>query len=653
MEFENYGVKKYLKLLSKEYKNVEEVSEEIINLQAILNLPKGTELFLSDLHGEYDYFEHILNHGAGIIRGKIEAIFGNAISESERKELATLIYYPEEKLDLVKKKTENMEEWYNITLYRLIQVCKNVSSKYTRSKVRKALPSGFDYIIDELIHIPEDAKNKDQYYKQIIRSIIDIERADAFIIALANLIKRMAIDHLHVLGDIYDRGQRPELIIEELSKFHSVDIQWGNHEILWMGAFLGNETCIANVVRNCVRYDNLDTLEEGYGISLRYLSNFAQKIYEKDDCKVFMPKLLEYEDSTNSDKTAISKIHKAITIISLKLEGNLILKHPEYNMDDRLLLDKINYSKGTIILNGEEYELKDKNFPTINPQNPYELTKEELEVISKLKTAFMQSSKLEKHIQFLYSKGGMYNVYNGNLMFHGCIPMTEEGEMAKVSILGKNLKGKELLDYIEQACRRAYKLSSDVKTNDAEIDCMWWLCASKDSPLFGKEKLATFERYFIDDPKTHIEKYNPYYEHTQSEEVCKKILENFGLTGDDAKIINGHVDSKKNEPIRANGRMIMINGGLTEKYQKEKETCRYLLTYNSYGLLLTEVEKFEDKLSAINSGIDVKSEIKLKKEVSARKIVADTDTGKMIKAQITDLKMLLRSYREGIIKEQI
>lgn len=653
MEFEDYGIKKYLKLLSKEYKNVEEVSEEIINLQAILNLPKGTELFLSDLHGEYDYFEHILNHGAGIIRRKIETIFGNTIGENQRKELATLIYYPEEKLDLVKQSEENMEEWYNIILYRLIQVCKNVSSKYTRSKVRKALPKGFDYILDELIHIPEDSKNKEQYYKQIIKSIIDIRRADAFIIALSNLIKKLSIDHLHVLGDIYDRGQRPELILEELYKFHSLDIQWGNHDVLWMGAFLGNEACIANVIRNCVRYDNLDTLEEGYGISLRELSSFAQKTYAKDECDSFKPKLLEYDNSTNSDKATISKIHKAIAIICLKLEGNLILKHPEYNMDDRLLLDKIDYANGIINLNGKQYKLNDKNFPTINTNNPYELTAEEIEVLSKLKTSFMQSQRLEKHIQFLYSKGGMYQKYNGNLLFHGCVPMTNEGEFAKVTVLGKTLKGKELFDYIEQICRKAYKLSDNLKTNEEEIDCMWWICTSKDSPLFGKDKQTTFERYFLNDKILHVEKYNPYYEYTADENVCKKILDNFGLKQEDSKIINGHVDNISKGPIRANGKIITINGGLTEKYQKEKNASRYLLTYNSYGLLLTEVEKFEDKVSAINNGIDVKSEIKLKKEVSTRKLVADTDSGEKIKAQITDLKMLLRCYREGIIKEEI
>lgn len=655
MEYNNYGVKKYLNLLSKEYKNIEEVSEEIINLQAILNLPKGTELFLSDLHGEYDYFNHILNTCAGIIKNKIEAIYGNAISEAERKSLATLIYYPEEKLELVKQQTENMEEWYNITLYRLIEVCKNVSSKYTRSKVRKALPSGFDYIIDELIHIQGDAKNKNQYYQEIIKTIIDLKRADAFIIALSNLIKRMAIDHLHILGDIYDRGQRPELILDKLMQFHSIDLVWGNHDILWMGAYCGNEACIANAVRICTRYDNLDTLEEGYGINLRNLSSFAAKVYEKDDCKEFLPKLYEYEDYTNSDKSSISKIHKAITIISLKLEGLLIMKHPEYNMYDRLLLDKIDSKKGTITIKGREYSLKDSNFPTINPENPYELTTEELEVISKLKTSFMQSERLGKHINFLYSKGGMYQIYNQNLLFHGCVPMTEEGELRKVEILGRKVKGKELFDTVEQIAHRAYSNQEKTKSNEDEIDIMWYFWCSPDSPLFGKDKAATFERYFIEETETHVEKNDFYYTNCEDEKMVTKILENFGITHPEAKIINGHVDNKKSNtsPIKAGGKLIVINGGLSEKYRKEKNDSRYLLTYNSYGLLLTEVERFKDKLDAIHSEIDIKSEIRLKEEIKTRKLVADTDIGDRIKGEITDLKMLLTSYREGIIKEKI
>lgn len=654
MEYNNYGVKKYLTLLSKEYRNIEEVSEEIINLQAILNLPKGTELFLSDLHGEYDYFNHILNNCAGIIKNKIEAIYGNAISEVERKNLATLIYYPEEKLEITKKEMENMEEWYNITLYRLIEVCKNVSSKYTRSKVRKALPSGFDYIIDELIHIEGDAKNKDQYYKEIIKTIIDLKRADAFIIALANLIKRMAIDHLHILGDIYDRGQRPELILDELMRFHSVDLVWGNHDILWMGAYCGNEACIANAVRFCTRYDNLDTLEEGYGINLRNLSSFAAKVYADDECKEFLPKVYEYDDYTNSDKSSISKIHKAITIISLKLEGLLIMKHPEYQMYDRLLLDKIDSKKGTITIKGVEYKLKDSNFPTINPNNPYELTTEELEVISKLKTSFMQSQRLGKHINFLYSKGGMYQIYNQNLLFHGCVPMTEDGELRKVEILGKKVKGKELFDTIEQIAHRAYSIQDKTKSNEDEIDSMWYFWCSPDSPLFGKDKAATFERYFIEDTETHEEKNDFYYTHCENEKSIVKIIENFGINGTEAKIINGHIDTKRNDanPIKANGKLILITGGLTEKYRKGKDNSRYLLTYNSYGLLLTEVEEFENKIDAVNSGIDIRSEIRLKEEVKTRKLVADTDIGSRIKNEIIDLKMLLRSYQEGLIKEK-
>lgn len=654
MEYCDYGVKKYLKLLSRQYKNIEEVSEEIINLQAILNLPKGTEMFLSDLHGEYDYFNHMLNNCAGIIKNKIETIYGNAISEQERRSLTILIYYPEEKLELVKKETQNMEEWYNITLYRLIEVCKNVSSKYTRSKVRKALPTGFDYIIDELIHIQGDAKNKEQYYKQIIKTIIDIKRADAFIIALANLIKRMAIDHLHILGDIYDRGKRPELILDKLMEFHSIDLVWGNHDILWMGAFCGNEACIANAVRICTRYDNLDTLEEGYGINLMDLSSFATKTYANDECKEFLPKVYEYDEYTNSDKTNISKIHKAITIIALKLEGLLIMKHPEYNMYDRLLLDKIDAKKGTITIKGRQYLLKDNNFPTINVNNPYQLTNEELEVISKLKTSFMQSQKLAKHVSFLYSKGAMYQIYNQNLLFHGCVPMTEDVELKKVDIFGRKVKGKELFDVIEQIAHKAYHLQDKTKSNEDEIDCMWFFWCSPDSPLFGKDKAAIFERYFIQDEEIQEEKNDFYYSYCENEKMVEKILENFGLTSQDAKIINGHIDTKeeKAEPIKANGKLIIISGGLTEKYRKGRNSSRYILTYNSYGLLLTEIEKFENKEEAISSGIDIKSEIRLKEEVKTRKLVADTDIGKEIKNEISDLKMLLRSYREGIIKEQ-
>lgn len=645
-----YGVKKYLRLLSNEYKNIEEVSEEIINLQAILNLPKGTELFISDLHGEYDVFKNIVNSGAGIIQDKIDFIFGNSIGQNERTELANLIYYPERNLEYIKEKVENIEEWYNISLYRLIEVCRNITSKYTRSKVRKALPSGFDYIIEELLSIQGDAKNKDKYYKKIISSIIEIKRADAFIIAISNLIKRMAVDHLHIVGDIYDRGLKPELIMDELAEFHSLDIQWGNHDILWMGALCGNEACIANVVRICSRYDNLDTLEEGYGISLRELSAYASKIYDGDEAKGFLPVQYEYENYTNSDKLAISRIHKAITIIALKLEGLLILKHPEYKMEDRLILDKIDHSNGTVKINGAIYKLNDQNFPTINPNNPYELTKEELQIVSKLKTGFMQSRRLAEHIDVLYNKGSMYNIYNSNLLFHGCIPMTEDGNFDKVEIMGKSLKGRELLNEIEQIAHKAYCVQDKDSSNENEVDFMWFLWCSPKSPLFGKNKVTMFERYFIDDVQTHEEIENPYYKLIEQETICDKILKEFNIEDNDAKIINGHVNlnPKKQNPIKANGKLIVINGGLTGKCNKE---TRYILTYNSYGLLVSEIENIKQN-NEEEKQIKIKNQIKLKEEVKNRKMVSDTDIGVKIKSQIADLKMLLTSYREGIIKEK-
>lgn len=646
-----YGVKKYLRLLSNEYKNIEEVSEEIINLQAILNLPKGTELFISDLHGEYDVFKNIINSGAGIIQDKIDYIFGNSIPQSERIELANLIYYPERNLEHIKEKAKNIEEWYNISLYRLIEICRNITSKYTRSKVRKALPSGFDYIIEELLSVQGDAKNKDKYYKKIISSIIEIKRADAFIIAISNLIKRMAVDHLHIVGDVYDRGLKPELIMDELVKFHSLDIQWGNHDILWMGAFCGNEASIANVVRICSRYDNLDTLEEGYGISLRELSAFASKVYEQDEAKEFLPVQYEYENYTNSDKQAISRIHKAITIIALKLEGLMILKHPEYNMEDRLLLDKIDFSNGTVKLNGSIYKLNNSDFPTVNPENPYELTKEELQIISRLKTNFMQSRRLAEHIDTLYNKGGIYNIYNSNLLFHGCIPMTNDGEFDKIEIMGKNLKGKELLNEIEQIAHKAYRLQDKDISNEKEIDFMWFLWCSPKSPLFGKNKATMFERYFINDEQTHEEIENPYYSLIEQEAICNKILREFNIENVDAKIINGHVNlnPKNQNPIKANGKLIVINGGLTGKCNDKR--TRHILTYNSYGLLVSEIENIKSSNDE-EKQIKIKNQIRLKEEIKNRKMVLDTDIGEKIKSQIADLKMLLTSYREGIIKEK-
>ena len=657
---------KYLELLGKTYKNIQEVSEEIINLQAILNLPKGTELFLSDIHGEYEAFIHILNNGSGIIKNKIEDIYKDSITEKDRKELATVIYYPEEKLNLVKKEVrknnKNIEEaqseineWYKIMLYRLIEVSRAVSSKYTRSKVRKALPKGFDYIIDELLHSQGEDRNKENYYKQIIESIIDLNRADAFIIAISNLIKRMAIDHLHIIGDIYDRGPGAPIIMDKLMEFHSLDIQWGNHDILWMGAASGNEACIANVIRICSRYDNLATLEEGYGINIRPLSMFAVKTYANDDCKNFLPKAKEVSRYSNSDKIIISKIHKAISVIQFKLEGNLIKKHPEYKMKDRLFLDKINYEKGTVLINGKEYVMNDKNFPTIDPKNPYKLSTEEAEIVERLKNSFLHSEKLNAHVNFLYSKGHMYQNFNQNVLFHGCIPMLENGEFEQVEILGKKFKGKELMDHIENVAHKAFYGDSK-GINQEAIDYMWYFWCGPKSPLFGKDKAATFERYFLAEKELHKENKNPYYSKVDDEKICNKILENFGADIEEGHIINGHIPVKVKDgesPIRAKGKLIVIDGGFSKAYQPTTGIAGYTLTYNSNGLVLAVNEPFESKQKAIEEGSDIKSEIILQENVKMRKRVKDTDIGTRLCKEIDELKMLLSAYREGILKEKI
>lgn len=643
----NECLTRYLQQMSKQYKNIKEVTEEIINLQAILNLPKGTELFLSDIHGEYGSFSHILNNGSGIIRSKIEELFSNTITEKERKTLAILIYYPEEKLNLIKKDVENLEEWYALTLYRLVQVATRVSSKYTRSKVRKALPKGFDYIIDELIHVQGDSRDKDKYYRQIINSIIELKRADDFIVAISNLIKRMAIDHLHIVGDIFDRGSGTRLVMEKIMDFHSVDIQWGNHDILWMGATAGSEVCIASIVRICVRYDNLNILENDYGINIRPLSTFATEIYRDDECKEFIPKTYEYNKYSNSDKNIIAKIHKAISVIQFKLEGKLIKNHPEYEMGDRLLLDKIDYKKGIIEINNKKYKLTSNNFPTIDKNDPYKLTKEEEEIIERLKESILNSEILNKQIRYLYAKGNVYKIFNSNLLFHGCIPMDINGEFLQVNILGKTLSGKQYLDYIEEIVRKAY-----FERDEKCIDLMWYFWSSKKSPFFGKDKAATFERYFIEEKETHKERKNPYYELVTKEEICDKILKEFNLNSEESHIINGHVPVKEKEgesPIRGNGKLLVIDGGFAKSYRKETGRAGYTLTYNSYGLMLSANEPFDSKMEAIINEIDIKYDIMVKEKGTTRKRVADTDKGEELKKEIQDLKMLYNAYMDGII----
>ena len=562
---EKVSLKRHLKILSKQYTNIEQVAEEIINLQAILNLPKGTELFLSDIHGEYGSFSHILNNGSGIIRNKIEDIFNNQITERDRRQLATLIYYPEEKLALIKKEVEDIKEWYSINLYRLIEVAREVSSKYTRSKVRKAMPKGFDYIIDELLHLQGCGPDKETYYKQIISSIIELDRADEFIVAISNLIKRMAIDHLHVIGDIFDRGPNAKLVMDTLMNFHSLDIELGNHDILWMGAACGNKACIANVIRICSRYDNIDTLEDGYGINIRPLATFALETYKDDNCEKFVPKVFDYNKYIRSDEISIAKIHKAISIIQFKLEGQIIKEHPEYKMDGRLLLDKIDYEKGTIQIDNKIYNLNDTNFPTVDYKNPYKLTKEEEEIINRLQESFRNSETLNKHISFLYSKASMYKCFNSNLLFHGCVPMEEDGEFSKIEVLGESISGKKYFDCIEKIANEAY---FGKENNKDAVDFMWYLWCGPKSPLFGKAKAATFERYFVEEKETHKEEKNPYFTLIENEEICDKVLKEFGLETKKSHIINGHVPVKEKDgesPIKANGKLLVIDRRICKK----------------------------------------------------------------------------------------
>lgn len=637
--------KRYLQLLSKQYVDIKEVSEEIINLQAILNLPKGTELFLSDIHGEYGSFSHILNNGSGIIKSKIEDLFGTTIGEKERRMLAILIYYPEEKLSLIKKEEKNLNEWYRITLYRLIQVAKKVSSKYTRSKVRKAMPEGFDYIIDELLHLQVEDKDKDRYRNQIINSIIELKRADDFIIALSNLIKRMAIDHLHVVGDIYDRGSNAKKVMERLMNFHSLDIQWGNHDILWMGACCGNASCIANVVRICARYDNLDTLEDGYGINIRPLSTFAMETYEKDECTNFIPKIFEETKYSNSDKNIIAKVHKAIAIIQFKVEGQLLKEHPEYHMEDRLILDKVNYEKGSLTIGNNTYLLNDTNFPTIDPKDPYRLTTKEQELVERLRESFMKSEVLNEHIRFLYSHGNVYKVFNSNLLFHGCIPMKENGQFQEIEILEKRFSGKKYLDFVEEVVRKAY-----FEKKKEYTDLIWYFWCSPNSPFFGKDKMTTYERYFINEKGTHKESKNPFYTLIDKEENCKNILIEFDLDPNNSHIICGHMPVKEKDgesPIRGNGKLLVIDGGFAKSYRKQTGRAGYTLTYNSYGLILSANEPFDSKMEAIENEIDIQYDIMINEKEVERKRVADTDIGKKLQQEIEDLKMLLAAYQEG------
>ncbi len=647
------GEIRYLKGLAKQYPTIPAAATEIVNLQAILSLPKGTEHFITDIHGEYDQFQHVMKNGSGAIKRKIEDEFGNSLSVAEKKGIAILIYYPELRLKQVLKTEENLEDWYKVTLYRLIRICKCASSKYTRSKVRKALPKDFAYVIEELLTGRPDVSDQEAYYNEIINSVIRTGRASELVVAFCNLIRRLIVDHLHVVGDIYDRGPYPNLIMDTLMEHHSVDIQWGNHDVLWMGAAAGNPACIANVIRISAKYGNLNTLEDGYGINLIPLVRFALEQYDKDPCDVFH---LDYREDEYDvkDVQLDEKMHKAITIIQFKLEGQLMKKHPEFAMDHRLLLDKMDLEKGTVTVEGKTYPLKDTCFPTIDMKNPYELSPEEADVVDRLVTAFINCEKLQKHIRFLFTKGSLYKVYNGNLLYHGCVPFNEDGSFKKVQVFDGEYSGKELYDVLEHYARKGY-YSIDPAEKQKGLDILWFIWQNANSPVFGKSKMTTFERYFIADKATHKEPKNPYYRLLEQEEIVNKILREFGLEDEDSHIINGHVpvETKRGEsPVKCNGKLLIIDGGFSKAYQPKTGIAGYTLIYNSYGLLLAAHQPFESVEKAVQNGSDIHSHMLLVQHVNLRRTVADTDVGKEIKESIVDLEKLLCAYREGTIVER-
>ena len=644
---------KYLKSLANQYPNIAAASTEIINLQAILNLPKGTEHFLTDIHGEYEQFNHVLKNGSGAVRRQIDEEFGNTLSNKDKKSLATLIYYPQEKLDIVLGQEDNIEDWYKITLHRLVQITKKVASKYTRSKVRKALPKDFAYIIEELITERAEISDKEGYYNEIIHTIIRIGRAPEFIVALSNLIQRLVVDHLHIVGDIYDRGPGPHIIMDTLMKYHSVDIQWGNHDIVWMGAACGHLPCIATVVRIAARYGSLDTLEEGYGINLIPLATFAMETYKDVNCDTFAIKF--NTDYDTKDLSLDMKIHKAISIIQFKLEGQVIKKHPEFEMDDRLLLDKIDYEKKTVMVYGKEYHKNDVDFPTVDPADPYNLTPDEEQVMARIQQAFVKCEKLQRHVRFLFSNGGLYKVHNSNLLYHGCVPMDEKGNFKAVDVDGKRYRGKELYDILDNYARKGYYSKNDPAGMRRAQDYIWYIWAGPNSPVFGKDKMATFERYFIEDKETHKEIKNSYYSLLDNEEVLNRILEEFGLDTHKSHIINGHVpvELKKGEsPIKCDGKLLIIDGGFSKAYQSKTGIAGYTLVANSHGMRLVAHEPFESTEAAILHESDIFSDSTVV-EVAANRIrVSDTDIGRELRESIKQLELLLQAYRDGSIVEK-
>lgn len=622
---------RYLELLAEKYPTEQAVSREIINLTAILSLPKGTEHFMSDLHGEYEAFCHILNNCSGVIREKVDLLFGETLSDFDREEICTLIYYPVEKLELVRKEGKNNEEWYRATLGKLIDIARLLSSKYTRSKVRKAMPKEYAYILDELIHVQKDEDdNQVVYHRNILDTLLELDNADEFIEVLAGLIKRLAVDHLHIVGDIFDRGACADRIMDLLMQYHSLDIEWGNHDILWMGAAAGSKACIATVVRNNLKYNNTKILENSYGISLRNLALFAEKIYPNEEPM----------------KAAL----KAISVMLFKLEGQVILRNPDYNMTDKLLLHKVNVEKQTVEIDGTEYAIKEEAFPTVNfdsgdMEDIYQLSEEEEQVMEGLRMAFVNSIRLRQHIDFLYQKGSMYRIFNGNLLYHGCVPLDESGNLEGVAFGKKRYHGREYMDYAERIARRAW--SKDARQKDR--DFMWYLWCGRKSPLSGRN-IKTFERTYVLDENTWFEQSNPYYKFYHEEKICNMILHEFGLYSERSHIINGHTPvrtSKGEHPVRANGKLLVIDGGFCKSYHKTTGIAGYTLIFNSHGIRIKSHQPFQSVYAALTENKDIESKSELVETEKERLMVRDTDSGKKIKEDIDGLKMLLQAYRNG------
>lgn len=647
----------YLELLSQSFPTIADASTEIINLSAILNLPKGTEHFLADIHGEHQAFQHVLKNASGNIKRKVNDLFGNTLREQDKRELCTLIYYPEQKLELVKANEPYLKDWYHITLHQLVAVCRDVSSKYTRSKVRKSLPAEFSYIIQELLHERTEDSNKTAYVNGIIDTIISTGRADDFIIAIANVIQRLAIDQLHILGDIYDRGPGAHIIMDTLRHYHSWDIQWGNHDMLWMGACAGNDACICNVIRLSLRYANLTTLEEGYGINLVPLATFAMETYGDDPCEEFVPRLSGGAKEIDEKTLRLSALmHKAIAVIQFKEEAKIFDRHPEWGMENRALFNSIDYAKGSIMLDGTEYPLSSNNFPTIDPKHPNELTFEEKQLMGKLHHSFKACEKLHKHINVLLSHGCMYAVYNNNLLFHASVPLNADGTLKEVEIYpGRRYSGRSLMYHTGMMIRTAFQNDSDPQEKEYAIDYFLYLWCGPDSPLFDKSKMATFERYFIKDKTTHKEEKGFYFKLRDNEAVVDGILDAFGVTGPNRHIINGHVPVHAMDgenPIKANGKLMVIDGGFSQAYHKETGIAGYTLVYHSRGFQLVQHEPFTNTKDAILRGTDIKSTTVIVEMSAHRMLVADTDKGTELRRQVADLQELLYAYRHGFIKER-